>query len=86
MSNIEILTLSVNSLTSLESIQYCKNLCELYIRNNKIENIEEIYYLKKLKNLKILWLADNQCAEDTNYRYTVLRNLPTLHKLDNSSI
>ncbi len=83
---MEILTLSVNDLTTLEDLKYCSNLSELYIRNNKIADLNEIYYLKNLKNLKILWLADNECANQINYRMTVLRNLPNLHKLDNSSI
>ncbi len=45
-------------------------------RNNNITDLDEIYYLKDLKNLKILWLADNDCAlnlNDSNYRQTVLR-------------
>jgi hypothetical protein len=86
MPNIEILTLSQNSLTSLEHVQHCVNLSELYIRNNQIANLAEIYYLKKLKKLRILWLADNACANCVNYRQTVLRNLPQLQKLDNTTV
>jgi cilla- and flagella-associated protein len=70
------LNFSVNEITSLKYIQYCKNLSELYIRNNSITDLDEIFYLKDLKNLKILWLADNECAlnlNDSNYRFTVLR-------------
>jgi hypothetical protein len=84
--NIEILTLSQNSLTSLEHVQHCVNLSELYIRNNHITNLSQIYYLKKLKNLRILWLADNSCANSVNYRQTVLKNLPNLQKLDNTTV
>jgi hypothetical protein len=86
MFNIEILTLSVNLLTSLEHVQHCVNLTELYIRNNNILDLGEIFYLKKLKKLRILWLADNECANRINYRQTVLRNLPNLHKLDNTAV
>ena len=70
-------------------MQYCSNLSELYIRNNNIHDLDEIFYLKNLKHLKILWLADNECAlntSDSNYRLTVLRNLPGLQKLDNQLV
>lgn len=59
------------------------------MRSNEISDLNEIYYLKKLKYLKVLWLADNECADEANepnYRLTVLRNLPKLTKLDNSGI
>ncbi len=42
--------------------------------------------MKNLKHLKILWLADNECSNkesEEEYRLTVIRNLPTLVKLDN---
>ena len=79
---------SVNEISTLHDFQYCTNLKELYIRNNKIADLDEIYYLKNLRNLKILWLADNKCSRDpceSQYRLTVIRNLPHLQKLDNSS-
>ena len=82
--------LSVNEISTLVDIQYCAKLKELYIRNNKIADLDEIFYLKNLKQLKILWLADNECCSNGNiseedYRLTVIRNLPNLQKLDNSS-
>ena len=76
----------MNNISSLESVQYCVNLTELYIRNNKISNLDEVFYLKNLKKLKILWLADNPAALNNNYRLTVIRNLNNLQKLDNISI
>ena len=80
---------SVNKIVTLKYIQHCKHLTELYIRNNSISNLNEIFYLKELKCLKILWLADNECSRDplynSLYRLTVIRNLPYLKKLDNSS-
>ncbi len=67
--NMRIL-FSVNEITSLKSIKHCVNLCELYIRNNKITDIDEIFYLKSLKRLKILWLADNPATISEDYRPT----------------
>lgn len=78
----------------MESIQYCFNLTELYIRNNKISDLDEIFYLKNLEKLKILWLADNPVNSNNNqqddltnqYRLTIIRNLKNLQKLDNISM
>ncbi|KAH3797511.1 cilia- and flagella-associated protein 410-like [Dreissena polymorpha] len=83
MPNLEVCSVSVNDITTLEDFEYCMNLQELYVRNNKIENLNEICHLKKCEKLRILWLADNPCANRANYRSTVLRNLPFLQKLDN---
>lgn len=90
LNHLEVLTLSVNQISSLKDIQYCTDLKELYIRDNKISDLDEIFYLKQLKSLKILWLADNECSKDhlydSAYRLTVIRNLPGLQKLDNSNV
>ena len=62
---------------------------ELYIRSNNLKNLDEIFYLKDLKNLKILWLADDESVlmnDYPNYRLTVLKNLPYLIKLDNKVV
>ena len=51
-----------------------------------ISDIREIKYLAHLKNLKVLWLWDNPCAETPNYREIVIKILPGLSKLDNSPV
>lgn len=58
-------------------------LKELYLRKNSINDISEIGFLKKLPKLRVLWLSDNPCADNPNYRNTVLKNLPKLIRLDN---
>ncbi|XP_074652485.1 cilia- and flagella-associated protein 410-like isoform X2 [Tubulanus polymorphus] len=83
MKQVEIVSLSVNSITTLQPFQYCRHLQELYIRRNKIASLSEICYLKKLPQLRTLWLADNPCAMGDGYRMTVLKALPNLQKLDN---
>lgn len=55
----------------------------MYLRNNKIESLNEIFYLKELKNLKILWLDENPCTQSENYRLNVIKNLTSLEYLDN---
>lgn len=86
MPRIEVISLSVNSITTLEDFAYCPNLTELYVRKNCIAEMAEIWYLRKLTNLRVLWLADNPCATGTKYRSTVLKMLPHLTKLDNISV
>ncbi|XP_061550759.1 cilia and flagella associated protein 410 isoform X1 [Phycodurus eques] len=85
MPNIEVLTLSVNSISSLSPLAGCLSLCELYLRRNMIASLSELCYLRPMARLRILWLADNPCCGDDcgRYRLTVLRCLPRLQKLDN---
>ncbi|KAM4698582.1 cilia- and flagella-associated protein 410 isoform 1-T1 [Rhinophrynus dorsalis] len=82
------MTLSVNSISTLEPVSQCQNLTELYLRKNNISSLTELCYLKQLPRLKILWLSENPCcgADPHKYRMTVLRNLPNLHKLDNQAV
>lgn len=65
----------------------CRQLSELYLRKNRIPSLAELFYLKGLPRLRVLWLAENPCcgACPHLYRMTVLRNLPHLQKLDNQS-
>ncbi|XP_056390959.1 cilia- and flagella-associated protein 410 isoform X2 [Hyla sarda] len=88
LPNIEVMTLSANSISTLEPIRSCQNLTELYLRKNNISNMSELYYLKHLPRLKILWLSENPCCnpDPHKYRMTVLRNLPNLQKLDNQAV
>lgn len=39
MSNVEVLSLSVNKISSLKSFQYCTKLTELYLRKNSIHDL-----------------------------------------------
>ncbi|XP_072104178.1 cilia and flagella associated protein 410 isoform X1 [Mobula birostris] len=88
MPNIEVITLSVNNISSLVDFQYCQNISELYLRKNNIQNLTEICYLKGLHRLRVLWLSENPCCGTDlhKYRMTVLRNLPQLQKLDNQAV
>lgn len=85
LTNVEVLSLSVNSINTLSDIQFCNNLQELYIRKNKIPEINEICWLKDLTRLRNLWLEENPFAEGSSemYRLTVIKALPQLQKLDN---
>jgi len=86
MSNVEILSLSVNKINSLREFSNCPKLQELYLRKNNIADLSEIRYLVDLPDLKILWLYDNPCSDTPNYRHYVIKALPGLSKLDNEPV
>ncbi|XP_060827800.1 dynein axonemal assembly factor 11 isoform X3 [Bombus pascuorum] len=86
MKNVEVLSLSVNHINTLADFQYCLSLQELFVRNNNIEDLNEVCYLQGLPNLRNLWLGENPCAEKEGYRLAVLRALPNLQKLDDEIV
>jgi len=86
MTALEVLSLSVNSIKTLKDIGACHNLKELYIRRNCVDSLDEINHLVPLKNLKIIWLAENPIATISGYRKHVIKSLPQLEKLDNIEI
>ncbi|XP_057294915.1 cilia- and flagella-associated protein 410-like [Hydractinia symbiolongicarpus] len=87
MVNLEVLNLSVNNVLTLKDLSFCPKLKELYLRKNQIQTMKEITYLKNLTRLKAIWLEDNPCVKTSlNYRETILRNLPSLSKIDNIEV
>lgn len=86
MPNIEVLSLSVNSINSLREFANCRKLQELYVRGNKIGNLAEVQYLQNLPDLRVLWLCENPCANNEYYREYVINVLPQLTTLDKVSI
>ena len=86
LPNVEVLSLSVNKITSLKDFAACKKVTELYLRKNNISDLSEVNYLSGLEGLKVLWLWDNPCANHPNYRQYVIKALPKLVKLDNTAV
>jgi len=85
--NVEILSLSLNRISSLRDFVGCHKLTELYLRKNLIADLTEIKYLQQLPNLKVLWLSHNPCSENNkNYRQYVIKMLPNLIKLDKEDV
>lgn len=83
MNSLEVLSLSVNQISSLKDVQNCYSLKELYLRKNLISSIHEVRYLSNLRNLKKLWLGENPIAEMPNYRLMVIKLAPQIDTLDN---
>uniref|UniRef100_A0A023F828 U2A'/phosphoprotein 32 family A C-terminal domain-containing protein n=1 Tax=Triatoma infestans TaxID=30076 RepID=A0A023F828_TRIIF len=83
MTNVVVLSLSVNNIDTLVDIQYCKRLQDLFVRKNNIKDLNEVCYLKDLHQLRSLWLEENPCSNNTDgYRLAVIKALPQLEKLD----
>merc|ERR1712135_129495 len=77
--NVEVINFSGNNIKTLDGIQECQNLKELYLRKNKICSISEIHHLKGLKELRLLWMSGNPfCEQISNeeYRMRILKVLP----------
>jgi len=86
MPAVEIISLSVNNISTLADFACCANLKELYLRKNAISDLNEVLFLKDLPNLKVLWLCDNPITELPHYRDFVVRCCPGLSKLDNADL
>jgi aminopeptidase C len=86
LQNVEIVSLSLNKITSLRYFSQCHKMTELYLRKNLISELSEVNYLVNLSNLRVLWLSHNPCADHPYYRQYVIKMLPNLIKLDSTEI
>lgn len=86
LKNLKVLSLTMNKITTLQPLASCEKLEEIYMRKNLIPNLSEVTHLKNLPNLRILWLSENPCCTDPNYRAKVAAALPQLAKLDDIAI
>lgn len=92
-TNLRVLDLAGNFLTTIdvEQIKNMPNLEELWLNDNKIDNLDWLYGIKHLKNLKTLYLERNPCTGDTSianpqgraaYVNRVREILPQLEQID----
>ena len=74
-------------LKSLVGLQRCRSMVELYVGNNRIVNLREIFVLKNLLLLGILDLFGNPVVSTAeNYRLFVIYHLKALKALDGTAI
>jgi hypothetical protein len=86
LPNVEVISLSVNRISSLKDFARCHKLQELYLRKNNVGNLNELRHIANLPTLRVLWLNENPCAGAKNYRENVIKMLPCLMKLDDQPI
>lgn len=82
MTYVETISFSLNRISSLSAFSQCYNLKNLFLRQNNICDLKEVYYLKDLPNLENLMLSENPVTQIPNYREFVISVLPRLKKLD----
>ncbi|OHS96435.1 Leucine Rich Repeat family protein [Tritrichomonas foetus] len=86
MPNLEVISLSLNKISSLKYFRNNKQLRDLFLRKNLISDFNELQHLKELSQLQTLWLSENPISSDPQYRLKVIKELPNLKKLDEVDI
>ncbi|KAJ3331699.1 hypothetical protein HDU76_002457 [Blyttiomyces sp. JEL0837] len=85
--HLQILHLRDNQINSLSGLtEGFKSLTTLNLRNNKIDNFDEVAKLAVLPALKSLTLSENPVDQLPNYRLEVLSRLPKLEKIDKEPV
>jgi hypothetical protein len=84
--NVEVLSLSVNSIDQLDALGEAYNLRELYLRKNCITDLNQALHLAKLPYLASLSMSENPVSSDPHYRPFLIAALPNLVKLDEQEI
>lgn len=82
LKNLELLSLSVNDIDEIGALSGCSSLTELYLRRNKVQDINQVLHLSRLPHLQVLNLSDNPICRDSNYRSFVVAAIPSLRVLD----
>ena len=84
--SIESATFSKNNISSLRCFKNLQNLRELSLAENNISDINELIYLGTCPNLTKLWLKNNPISKSNEYRYQVIKKIPSLKYLDDEEI
>jgi hypothetical protein len=86
MTNLEVLSLPINDIDTLQPLRGCVRLREWHLRQNSIATFDELRHLQNLSSLRLLTLSGNPVANLPRYRETVVELLPQITKLDESEI
>lgn len=82
---LEVLSLSMNEITSLEPLANCVRVREVYLRKNRVQT-SQLAYLAALPQLQVLWLSDNPCTSEPFYKESVMLWCPSLLILDQRDV
>ena len=88
LTSLYYLSVESNRINSLLPFHKNTTLMELYLGNNEIANIREVFHLKAFNNLVILDLFGNPIVSSSpqNYRLFVVYHLKSLKALDGMAI
>lgn len=84
--NVQVISLSVNSIEDLSPLSGLHDLRELYLRKNNINDLMQVLHLSRLENLEVLGLSDNPICADAAYRAFTIAAIPSLLRLDDIDI
>jgi hypothetical protein len=83
---LEELYLSHNSIDDLFDMSFLEHLAVLDLEGNNVAQVDQLYYLKRCKNLQNLNLTDNPVAKEALYYPRVKDCAPDLLVLDDEII
>ncbi|CAK8686447.1 unnamed protein product [Clavelina lepadiformis] len=86
LTSLVHLSLENNRITSFKGLSLAHSLVELYLGNNRVGNIREVFHLKALSSLVILDLHGNTVVQSDNYRLFVVYHIHSLKALDGNAI
>ncbi|KAL5960758.1 Dynein regulatory complex subunit 3 [Taenia solium] len=84
--NLEDLSLFHNAIEKIENLDKNKNLRYLALGSNSVEDLKNVLYLRRLKKLDCLSLADNPISSNPEYDQYIFAFLPHLKYLDYKNI
>jgi Leucine-rich repeat (LRR) protein len=82
LSKLEDLSLYSNYIKKIDGLWNCSSLQCLSLGNNKIESLEEVQQLRKIRSLRMLTLSDNPVTDQPDYKTVVLAFISELKYLD----
>ena len=88
LTNLKILDIADNRITSLVGIETLSGLTDLWANNNAIENLGSVEAQLKpaAATLETLYLAGNPCAGEPKYKLRMMHLLPKLGQLDDNVV
>lgn len=80
MTKLKCLNLASNKISELKNLEKNTQLNTFFINDNNINDINEIFYLKRFKYLKFLYVSNNPATDDA--RQEIIDQFPYLNYLD----
>jgi protein phosphatase 1 regulatory subunit 7 len=80
--NISVVDLSFNNIKFIDNLNYYPNLEDLYLTNNKINDMLSFENVKCCSNLKSIHLFGNNVAKIPSYKMKLREILPDINTID----